>query len=342
MGNLYRRGPVWWGRVQRAGREYRRSLRTTARAEASARFRAWVAELDRGVFYGESRHTWKEAVVRFGREVLPRTVKPGTAARYLTSLRQLDAILGGLWLYQINRRAIADMIAQRQGQGATNATIRRDLTAMSAVLTACSAWGWVEENVARIFDRRIIRERRDPITPPSDRDLELVLAAANPDIRPLIQFAADTGMRQEEIASLDWRQVDAERGEITLIATKTGRPRTIALKTIVADAAGTITGTPEKARRGYVFGHGKPRERYQTVPGKFRRVVARARSQALKNGHSFRAFRFHDLRHRFAIEWLKRGGDIYALSRHLGHSSVKTTEMYLGYIRDRGGTGTGS
>ncbi|BAK83265.1 phage integrase [Komagataeibacter medellinensis NBRC 3288] len=31
----------------------------------------------------------------------------------------------------------------------------------------------------------------------------------------------------------------------------------------------------------------------------------------------------------FAIRWLKAGGDIYRLSRHLGHTSVKTTESYL-------------
>jgi integrase/recombinase XerD len=42
----------------------------------------------------------------------------------------------------------------------------------------------------------------------------------------------------------------------------------------------------------------------------------------------------HDLRHRFAIAWLKAGGDIYRLSRHLGHASVKTTEIYLRWLTD--------
>ena len=41
--------------------------------------------------------------------------------------------------------------------------------------------------------------------------------------------------------------------------------------------------------------------------------------------------------------WLKAGGSIYDLSRHLGHTSVKTTEIYLGHLtgdeqhRARGG-----
>jgi integrase len=40
----------------------------------------------------------------------------------------------------------------------------------------------------------------------------------------------------------------------------------------------------------------------------------------------------HDLLHRFAIRWLKAGGNIDELSRHPGHTSVKTTEIYLGYL----------
>ncbi len=45
-----------------------------------------------------------------------------------------------------------------------------------------------------------------------------------------------------------------------------------------------------------------------------------------------RTFRCHDLRHSFAIRWLQRGCDIYALARHLGHASVKTTEGYTKWL----------
>ncbi|WP_395495301.1 hypothetical protein [Acetobacter sp. KSO5] len=37
--------------------------------------------------------------------------------------------------------------------------------------------------------------------------------------------------------------------------------------------------------------------------------------------------------HTFAVRKLKADGNIYRLSRHLGHSSVKVTEQnYLGYL----------
>lgn len=37
----------------------------------------------------------------------------------------------------------------------------------------------------------------------------------------------------------------------------------------------------------------------------------------------------HGFRHHFAVNFMRRGGEIYRLSRLLGHTSVKTTEIYL-------------
>ena len=59
---------------------------------------------------------------------------------------------------------------------------------------------------------------------------------------------------------------------------------------------------------------------------------------ALYCGKAGLKFRCHDLRHKFAIDYLTAGGDIYELSRILGHSSVKTTEIYLAYAGTIPGT----
>jgi hypothetical protein len=39
---------------------------------------------------------------------------------------------------------------------------------------------------------------------------------------------------------------------------------------------------------------------------------------------------------------LEAGHDIYDLSWHLGHISVKTTEIYLGYVASGRGTNAGT
>jgi integrase len=40
----------------------------------------------------------------------------------------------------------------------------------------------------------------------------------------------------------------------------------------------------------------------------------------------------HTLRHTFGTRWLQAGGDIYKLSRILGHSSVAVTEVHYAHL----------
>lgn len=316
---LYRRGNVWWGRKQIASREIRRSLRTSDRAEARRRYKAWVEALTAAAFGGAERVTWVDAVGQWAAEYLPsEAVKPSVAARYLTSIRQIAPTVRDLYIDQITRRKVAEIISARRKEGASNATIRRDLTALSSVLRFAVSQTWLDANPAREFDRSVIRERRRPFALPTQDQIDAVLAKLSPMARRLATLALHTGMRLGELTSLEWRQIDLERGAITLTKTKSGRPRVVPLDEI---AAGTITGTPRKLRCPLVFWHddGQPYSQ-------FSRIFARAAKQAKYPAT------FHGFRHIYAIRYLQAGGSIYELQAILGHSSVSTTEVYLAYL----------
>jgi integrase/recombinase XerD len=169
--NLYKRGTVWWGRIQITGTDARRSLRTSDRAEAKRRLAKWREELEAARFYGEARATWQDAVIRFSTEVMPNSIKLSTIDRYNVSFRQLDPHLRDIFVDQIRPSTIAKIVGERRKAGATNATIRRDLTATSRVLSACCQWELRVGNPARDFDRRMVEERREPIRPPDDQDV---------------------------------------------------------------------------------------------------------------------------------------------------------------------------
>ncbi|RFD20642.1 site-specific integrase [Komagataeibacter melaceti] len=81
-------------------------------------------------------------------------------------------------------------------------------------------------------------------------------------------------------------------------------------------------------RSGFLFPNrdGQP---YRNAASNYGQVMHRVAAHCETRGIPFTRFRIHDLRHAFAIRWLKADGDIYRLSRHLGHTSVKTTEIYL-------------
>ena len=147
--NLYKRGAIYWSRTKVAGRDHRRRLRTADRAEAQRRLKAWREELTAATYFGLERHTWKEAATLWATEYAGG-LKPRTRDRYISSLRQVDPSLRELYVDQVDRKVLAK-IAGRSGP--TNATRRRDLTAISAVLQAAVSRGWIEANTARAFDR---------------------------------------------------------------------------------------------------------------------------------------------------------------------------------------------
>ena len=87
-------------------------------------------------------------------------------------------------------------------------------------------------------------------------------------------------------------------------------------------AVGTLAGTLPYLGSPYMFWHDQG-QRYRNVSSRFRIFVKRS---------GVRPFRVHDLRHWYAVDYLRRGGSIYTLSQILGHSSVKVTELYLAFL----------
>jgi len=244
--NLYRRNGTWYARVQIRGRDLRRSLRTASRAEAVKRLKVILDQAEHIRFHGEARHTWKEAVVEWAKAAAA-DIKPTTLKRYLVSLGQVRGIMDGLYVDEITAKTIS-RIARRPG--ISNATRRRDLTAVSVVLRWCVAHGWREDNPARVWERSVVRERREPMMLPTDSDIDLVVATAPGNFARMIRVAQYTGMRQEEVASL--RRDQIRGNSVQLINTKSGRPRAVPLD---EHAAGTLAGTVPFVGSPYVFWH---------------------------------------------------------------------------------------
>jgi len=325
--NLYQRGGIWWLRAVVGGRKYRESLRTgdvrTARKLRDQR----IEEIKAAVYRGERRITWREAVTAWIEHAAGQ-IAPSTATRYGVSLLQCEPWLIKFDVDKIDGKVISDLITGRRRAGAKPATVRRDLTAVSRVLDHAEACGWREGNPI-LSKRRLLKERRDPIVLPEPEDIEAVIASASPRFGALIRAALLTGCRQDELVTATWRAFsDAQR---TLqVRGKGNKLRTIELSL----AAWTHIRTQPRTlgRTGLIFCH-EGGATFAEAASDFTHVRRAALSLAKKQGRELARFRFHDLRHVFAV-WALRDGamDIYTLSRHLGHTSVKTTEIYLAYL----------
>jgi len=326
-GSLRKRGDVYSGRIRIAGREFERSLRTGNYKEAQKRLKAWRLTLERASLGAADCPTLKAVTVRWSAEILPKAVKPAVKDRYLSSMRQIVKTLGDLAVDTITTRTVSDYVSQRS-QTTTNATIRRDLTALSRLMACCVAWGHREDNPVRGYDLSLIRERRDPIQPPDPRDVARVIAAAPMGVARILLLLDQTGMREEEAVQLEGHQLNWGREQILLTKTKTSRPRVLDMVTPGGDARAALAGAPEI---GPVFRSSKTGRAYQNFASQAAFIVKRLADE----DPSFRRFRIHDLRHGFAIRALKAGMNLRKLSRHLGHKNTKTTEnVYLAYLSE--------
>lgn len=313
MATVYRRGSTWWVRFQWRGSEVRRSARTSSKAVAQEMLGRLVEEhrrLDRG---GKPRRTYREALDRFWAEYAP-ALKPTTQERYRGSFRQLAGAFGDLYLDEISRGRLADYVTARLKSGTKAATVRRDLATLSCLCSCAVAWDLIDANPVRQFGKRHLKEAPPRTNYPTTEQVEQLVANAPPTAGRLISLLAQTGMRLDEVCSLEWSQVSLPRREIRLTKTKTSSPRIVPL----SDAAlSTILGTPRHSTSVYVFWHSDG-ARYTGFTGAFRKIAARAGVP----------FRCHDLRHHFASEFAQQTGDIAALKAILGHKTIAMTMRY--------------
>lgn len=327
MAGIYKRGRVYWGRVQRKGREYRRSLKTANRVVAERRFGQWFGDLE-AVAWGEKpRRSFQEATARFIREHLT-TLKPRSADRYGTSLKHLAEHFDGMTLDKIKSSALSDFETKRRTQGVVAGTIRRDFACLSSLLTSCQDWEWIEDGanpVPSYMRRRAKRGLKE--SPPKTRYLSIeeearLLAHATPDARNAMTLAIDTGLRREELFSLTWKQVDLLRSFIsTTTNTKSGRLRAVPLP----ERTRTILGTlPRYIDSPYVLVNPDTGTRYVQMDKGLKGARRRAGVANLC---------WHDLRRTAGCRWLQRDRkSMEEVSILLGHSSVTVTEKSYAFL----------
>jgi integrase/recombinase XerD len=321
----YWRNGTLWGRAKINGVERRWSLHTDDPKIARERRKAGKDKLTAVAHHGDARFSFAEVMAAWS-PWIERQVGARTAQRYATSLGVLAPFLDGKFLDDVDGRLIGEIIHTRQAvDDVSNATIKRDLTALSSVLTYAIAQDWIESNPV-LPKLRLIRERRDPIVLPRAEDVQRVIDRAPRLFATLIRAALVTGCRQDELAKAKWSQVDLSAKRLTVIG-KGNKTRAVDLEPF--GGVDVFNSLPRGVGDAPLFWHddGQP---YSTVASRFNFLVR----QLAKRHSDFRRFRFHDLRHLHAVEWLRSGRSIYSLQQRLGHSSIQVTEGYLRYLVD--------
>jgi integrase len=325
--SIYRRGKVYHALAWRNGVRHRTSLKTTDRAIAERTYRGWLDKLDRVARGEKVRRSFAEAEERFIRTHLS-TLKPRSVKRYGDSLKHLVDHFGRIDdIATIDSAMLSSFEERRRADGVTSSTIRRDLACLSSLMTSCIECGWIDHNIVPgwllMRSKRGLKEGNPRTRYLTEGEEQRLLAAATAEVVPSLILALDTGLRMEEIFSLQWWQVDFERRFVrTTTNTKSGRQRVVPLP---ARAAAVLERLPRSEDVPYVLVNPDTRTRYvHQLHG----LLAAVRRSGLMDVQGY-----HDLRRTAGCRWLQRDGkSIGEVSTLLGHSSVQVTEKSYAFF----------
>lgn len=147
----------------------------------------------------------------------------------------------------------------------------------------------------------------------------LIDSIANLKHKCIVQLLYSSGLRRAELLSLKPEHIDSKRMVIRVVHGKGGKDRFTLLSSVLLDNLRKYF--KEERPKEYLF-EGKRGAQYSATS--VRKVIARA---ARKAGLSKKVTP-HMLRHSFATHLLEAKTDLRYIQSLLGHSSIKTTEIY--------------
>ncbi|PTQ64466.1 site-specific recombinase XerD [Sphingomonas sp. PP-CE-3G-477] len=219
---------------------------------------------------------------------------------------------------------------KRTGDGASEATVNRELATLSHFLRSAADWKWIKRDDVPVIPKAA--ERRKTITILTDEQSEALMQGAIGDqdgrVWLFVAFGLNAAMRHREILSVRYDQIDFTNRRIFIPEAKAGereQPITAALadalmrqRTMEADPDGWVFPTlnAKQAKGGHRTNMARP----------FLRSVIRAQLDPDKVTP-------HTMRHTAITRLVKAGVDLPTIQRISGH---KTLAMVLRYTHVHG------
>lgn len=141
-----------------------------------------------------------------------------------------------------------------------------------------------------------------------------------------IILAYGSGLRISEVASLKISDILSKEHKIRVIG-KGNKERYAPLPDFTLKLLRLYwIQNKESIKNDYLF-PGINKQRKHTYISDF--TIKEAFKKIKENNNLDNSITFHTLRHSYATEFIKAGGDIWELKNILGHSSINTTSIYL-------------
>src|ERR671933_1735958 len=280
---------------------------------------------------GEPSVAWASALQSFDADLRRRGAAEKTRRAYGIDVGQfaLWATRQGLDPAEVTARGLRRYAAALSRAGAAPTTVARKLASLRALYRSLREHGRVVENPADLMSAPKRPQRLPRVLKPGEVAALLDRIPASTPLelrdRALFELAYASGLRAEELVSLDVGSVDFDAEEVR-VEGKGGRTRVVPAG---EHAVRALARYLERGRAALAAGDDEPAlflsksgRRLSTSDVRRRLRVWRRHAATQAAVHP------HALRHSFATHLLEGGADLRAIQAMLGHSSISTTQVY--------------
>ena len=309
--SIYLRNTIWWIEfIAPDGTRIRRSAATEDRQQALELEAKLKHDLWRVYHLGEKpRMLWKEAVVRFMREKQNKD-----SSNEISISKSLDPYFGHLYVDEIRRMHIDDIIQQRLNEGVSNATVNRLLQKLRAVLNiAHKEW----EVKCEPLYIKLLKEPKKRVRWLTESEAQRLIMALSPHLADMVIFSLETGLRESNVTLLRWNQVDLSQRIVYIEGDDILKSERAFVVPLSDSAVDVIKRQVGKHPTNVFTYKGKPIKRAHTKS--FNKALVQV---GIEN------FRWHDLRHTWATWHVQRGTPLEVLQELGGWSDYKMVKRY--------------
>lgn len=205
--------------------------------------------------------------------------------------------------FKLTKKFLSEYRSRRLFSGIKESTINRDMTHLSGMISALVDVGeFVGEHPFRAI--KPLKEKIPEMSYLTTTEIEDLLSAVEGDAWRLTLLCLSTGGRWGEVTAL--RAEHMINNRVTFTKTKNGKTRTVPVSDEVMKAVKTKNS-------GLLF---------SVDYGDYRQILKTVKPD-LPKGQAV-----HVLRHTFAAHFMINGGNILALQKIMGHSSIQQSMTY--------------